>query len=153
MDIRESLNDQIYISSFNDPTVALETTQSNQTYAFEQNNQSYGDVEDEILLSPDWNKHYYYQQDQYGNTYTSTDQLEWELLQPTSLEDLPDSPDQILNQQTTLTNDFKPVQRSQYALDLSYPSISTMQTQAGKLTVPAWNQITSRRSAGHSDRS
>ena len=80
MDIRESLNDQIYISSFKDPTVALETTQFNQTYAFEQKDQSYGDVEDELNLSPDWNNTFIYET--HGNIYTSTDQLEWQLLQP-----------------------------------------------------------------------
>jgi hypothetical protein len=153
MDIRESLNDQIYISSFNDPTVALETTQSNQTYAFEQTDQTYGDVEDELNLSPDWNPNYFYQVDDFGNTYSSVDQLEWQLLQPTSIEDIKQSPDVIINESTTLSNDFRPTQRTDYALDLSYPDRSTIQTQAGKLTMPSWSLINSRRSAGHSDRS
>ena len=137
MDIRESLNDQIYISSFNDPTVALETTQSNQTYSFEQSHQSYGDVEDEFNLSPDWSTSYNY--DAYGNLYQSTDQLEWTLLQPTSIEDILQSPDVLLNESTTLVNDFRPVLRSHYSQDLSYPDLSTTQTQVGRLGYSSWS--------------
>ncbi len=151
MDIRENLNDQIYISSFNDPTVALETTQFNQTYAFEQTDQSYGDVEDELNLSPDWNPNYYYQQNERGNIYQSVDQMEWTLLQPTSLEDIKQSPDVLLNETTTLSNDYRPALRSDYAIDLSYPDISTIQTQVGKLGYSSWSWP-SRKSAGHADR-
>ena len=150
MDIRESLNDQIYISSFNDPTVALETTQSNQTYSFEQSHQSYGDVEDEFNLSPDWSTSYNY--DAHGNLYQSTDQLEWTLLQPTSIEDIQLSPDVIMNESTTLVNDFRPVQRSDYSQDLSYPDLSTVQIEVGKLTVPSWS-YSSRDSSGIAERS
>jgi hypothetical protein len=156
VDIRESLqrsyNDQMYISSFSDPTVALETTQSNQTYAFEQQDQSYGDVEDELNLSPDWSNEYF-TLEYNGLVYESVDQLEWQLLQPTSIEEINQSPDVIINESTTLSNDFRPTRRSDYALDLSYPDRSTIQTQAGKLTMPSWSLINSRRSAGHSDRS
>ena len=146
MDIRESLNDQIYISTFNDPTVALETTQFNQTYAFEQQDQSYGDVEDELNLSPDWQTYY----SQHGdNIYQSTDQLEWTLLQPTSLEDIIQSPDVQMNETTTLVNDYRPVLRSHYAQDLSYPDLSTTQTQVGRLGYSSWSWR--RDSSGHAD--
>lgn len=147
MDIRESLNDQIYISSFKDPTVALETTQANQTYAFEQKDQSYGDVEDELNLSPDWNNTFVYET--HGNIYTSTDQLEWQLLQPTSIEDIVESPDVLMNETTTLVNDYRPVSRSHYSQDLSYPDLSTTQTQVGRLGYSSWSW--SRGSAGHAD--
>lgn len=147
MDIRESLNDQIYISSFKDPTVALETTQFNQTYAFEQKDQSYGDVEDELNLSPDWNNTFIYET--HGNIYTSTDQLEWQLLQPTSIEDIVPSPDVIMNESTTLVNDYRPVSRSHYSQDLSYPDLSTTQTQVGRLGYSSWSW--SRSSGGHAD--
>ena len=147
MDIRESLNDQIYISSFKDPTVALETTQFNQTYAFEQKDQSYGDVEDELNLSPDWNNTFIYET--HGNIYTSTDQLEWLLLQPTSIEDIVPSPDVIMNESTTLVNDYRPVSRSHYSQDLSYPDLSTTQTQVGRLGYSSWSW--SRSSGGHAD--
>ena len=147
MDIRESLNDQIYISSFKDPTVALETTQSNQTYAFEQKDQSYGDVEDELNLSPDWNNTFVYET--HGNIYTSTDQLEWQLLQPTSIEDIVQSPDVILNETTTLVNDYRPVARSHYSQDLSYPDLSTTQTQVGRLGYSSWSW--NRGSSGQAD--
>ena len=121
----------MYISSFSDPTVALETTQSNQTYAFEQQDQSYGDVEDELNLSPDWSNEYF-TLEYNGLVYESVDQLEWQLLQPTSIEEINQSPDVIINESTTLSNDFRPTRRSDYALDLSYPDRSTIQTQAGK---------------------
>tara|TARA_Y100001970_G_scaffold286709_1_gene409559 strand:+ start:287 stop:733 length:447 start_codon:yes stop_codon:yes gene_type:complete len=147
MDIRETLNDQIYISSFNDPTVALETTQSNQTYSFQQTHQSYGDVEDEFNLSPDWNSYYHHTED--GLIYHSVDQMEWNLLQPTSIEDINLSPDIILNESTTLVNDYRPVQRSNYAQDLSYPDLSTTQTQVGRLGYSSWSW--SKDSAGHAD--
>ncbi len=150
MDIRESLNDQIYISSFNDPTVALETTQFNQTYVFEQKDQSYGDVEDELNLSPDWQPHYKH----FGDlTYQSVDQIEWTLLQPTALEDIVLTPNEIINESTNLVNDFRPVSRSHYSQDLSYPDLSTIQIEVGKLTVPSWSYGQSRDSTGIAERS
>lgn len=146
MDIRESLNDQIYISSFNDPTVALETTQFNQTYAFDQKDQSYGDVEDELNLSPDWQPYY----TRYGDlTYQSVDQIEWTLLQPTSIEDIQQSPDVIMNESTTQVNDYRPVSRSHYSQDLSYPDLSTTQTQVGRLGYSSWSW--QRSSSGQAD--
>jgi hypothetical protein len=153
VDIRESLqrsyNDQMYISSFNDPTVALETTQFNQTYALEQQDQSYGDVEDELNLSPDWNPNFFYRVDDFGNTYSSVDQLEWELLQPTPIEQIIQSPDVVMNETTTLANDYRPVTRSHYSQDLSYPDLSTTQTQVGRLGYSSWSW--SRDSSGHAD--
>ena len=150
MDIRESLNDQIYISSFNDPTVALETTQANQTYSFQQSHQSYGDVEDELNLSPDWNYNTIYEK--HGNIYASVDQMEWTLLQPTSIEDIIESPDVIMNETTTLVNDYRPSSRGDYSQDLSYPDLSTIQIEVGKLTVPSWS-YSSRDSTGIAERS
>ena len=147
MDIRESLNDQIYISSFNDPTVALETTQFNQTYAFEQSDQSYGDVEDEFNLSPDWNTYYHHTEE--GLIYQSVDQMEWSLLQPTSIEDIIQSPDVVINETTALVNDYRPVSRSHYSQDLSYPDLSTTQTQVGRLGYSSWSWR--RDSSGHAD--
>ena len=135
VDIRESLNDQIYISAFNDPTVALETTQFNQTYTFEQKKQTYGNVDDENYLTPDWSPHY---SKSMNGTYISTDELEWNLLQPTLIENLVLTPDELLNTTTSLSNDFSPIQRSHYSQDLSYPELSTTQTQVGRLGYSSW---------------
>ena len=79
--------DDLFITTFKNSTVAVETTQSNQTYTYEQPNQSYGDVSDERNLSPDWNPNYFYKQEK-GITYFSTDELEWQMLNPTKIEEL-----------------------------------------------------------------
>ena len=54
------LEGQNFIPSFKDPSVALEATQGNQTYSFEQQDSTFGDVEDELNLSPDWQPQVHY---------------------------------------------------------------------------------------------
>jgi hypothetical protein len=140
MDIRESLNDQIYITTFKDPTVALETTQSNQTYSYKQKNETHGDVQDQRNLSPDWNPNYFYRQEK-GLTYVSTDQLDWNLLNPTRIEELIFTPDQF-NQSTTLVNDFLPTSRSRYQKAVVQTPRSTLETTVGKaMPYSSWSLL------------
>ena len=141
-----------YISTFKDPTVAAETTQGNQTYSFKQPNQTHGDVENEQNLSPDWNPSFHYRVDDFGNTYQSIDQMEWQLLNPTSIEDIQDSPDILDNQSTTLINDFLPIQRKRYQRSMNVSDISTLQTQVGRIEpYSQWSKV-SRSSSGQADR-
>lgn len=144
------LEGQNFIPSFKDPSVALEATQGNQVYSFEQSHQTYGNVEDELNLSPDWQPFTHYEHVN-GLTYYSTDQMEWTLLQPTRMEDLFRTPDEELNSTTSLSNDFRPVTRNYYSQDLSYQDLSTTQTQVGKLGYSSWQWTTGRTGSGLAD--
>ena len=144
--IQERLDDK-YISTFNDPTCALETTQSNQTYTFKQSNEAYGDVSDERNLSPDWNPNYFYKQEK-GITYFSTDELQWSMLEPTKLEELVITPDLEIASTTTQSNDYVPTSRQRYMKSIPTRQIQQLQTNQGKVTPYAsWRFGT--RSSGH----
>lgn len=143
--------DRQYIASFKDPTVALETTQSNQTYVFKQKHETHGDVQDERNLSPDYNPNYFYRQEK-GLTYQSTDQMEWELLNPTPITQLTVTPNTIIDTSTTLVNDYQPTARSRYQKAIVQSPISTMQTQVGRINPYNSWRYASRSATGQADR-
>ncbi len=124
--------DDLFITTFKNPTVAVETTQSNQTYTYTQPNQSYGDVTDERNLSPDWNPNYFYKQEK-GLTYFSTDELEWTLLYPSRIEELGETPDQSLNETTTQVNDYVPTSKARYMKAVRSVQSQQLQSNSGKV--------------------
>ena len=94
----------------------------------------------------------HYRQDDSGATYVSTDQLEWELLNPTTIETITATPDIEDNMSTTLVNDFIPYNRSRYQRSMNVPDISTLQTQVGRIQpYSQWSKVT-RRTSGLADR-
>lgn len=156
LEMDEMLNERqiwnrTYVSTFTDPTVAVETTESNQTYTFKQPLTTHGNVEDEQNLSPDWNPNLHYKQ--IGDlTYASTDLLEWELLNPTTIENITASPEIEDNVSTTLVNDFIPYNRTRYQRSMNVPDISTLQSQVGRIQpYSQWANVT-RRTSGLADR-
>ena len=118
--MNESLNDQIYISSFNDPTVALETTQSNQTYSFKQVHETHGNVENQEYLS-------YYKQEENGLLYSSPDGFNWSLA-PEQL--IPDNQPQ---RGTGKSNDLPPVTFADFQQSLVLEPIETLALTQGRL--------------------
>lgn len=157
-DIRESLNDQIFISSFTDPASAVEATQGAQTYPFKQTKDTYYDNEDEGWLlpptvipivpsNPIGTSSYITRALSSRGTgpggtalgqliYKSVDGMNWEL-QPTTLTDAIDKVVDVIDS----TNWFSPINRNSYQQNLALPPLNTVQTDARKITVTAWDNI------------
>jgi hypothetical protein len=157
-DIRESLNDQIFISSFTDPASAVEATQGAQTYPFKQSKDIYFDNEDEAWLlpptvipivpsNPVGTSSYVSRALSSRGTggggvgigqliYKSVDGMNWEL-QPSTLTDVIDKVVDVIDS----TNWFSPISRDSYKQNLALPPLNTIQTDVRKLSVSVWDDL------------
>jgi hypothetical protein len=174
VDIRESLNDQIFISSFTDPASAVEATQGSQTYSFRQSKDTYLNNEDQQWLDPKPDPDYV-PANPIGTTnilpyimpgtaisslakliYKSVDGFNFSL-QPT--QPLNDrgilSPESVINVIENV-NDHIPISRRSYQKNFALRPLETTATNVRNWAVPAWQLIREgkyqqkgQRSGGH----
>ena len=139
MEIKD-INDQIYISSFNDPTVALETTQSNQTYSFTQTHEPHGDVENQEYLQ-------YFIQGEQTLMYSSPDGFNYSL-QPSFQES---QFDQTKIFELGKSIDQPPVNFGMFREQLVLEPIETVNLTQGKLEAINLEEFTNGYATGIAD--